>query len=575
MKLTTGLTRRFVTIMAAALVIAGSAAAQDETTTPIAHETQTASQPSGNSIIKLNGELGTFGELYNMSGHEDNRPSSSGRIYLRSTLTFWDAISANFNLMLSSEGNSARQEINQFDFNPRWRWGEAHAGDFTTEYSPLTLSGIKIRGGAFQIQPGKFRFALVSGYTNRAVETETNSRSYERMVTGGKIGYGAQNGSSFELTLLTARDRIGSLATARQDSTVNTDSLSFDSVQNPSVVTPQENLVVAATTNLLLFNKRVSWKSEISGSAITRDRRSDELEVEEVPKTLAEIFTPRVSTGADYAYISDLSFSLKRVTLNAGYQYIGPGYVSLGVASLLADKRMLSAGMQVRHGKGILKLDGSMQSDNLIDQKLATTSRLRLSSLFSYRLTRGWNMNVGLIFAGMENDASKPAAKIDYRSWIARSSQTITFMRRQGLRGLSFDYTYQQAKDPTPGRQTSQLKSHSGSMGGSIGFGDKMEMTTQIGLMSTEAGGQSPNTTQTYGIGLRRLAMKQRLTVSTNLTVMVQSVNTSIRTALKSSYQLTQSLQMNGEIEATNMRGGAKSSQYDEIAARLLLSRRF
>jgi hypothetical protein len=102
-----------------------------------------------------------------------------------------------------------------------------------------------------------------------------------------------------------------------------------------------------------------------------------------------------------------------------------------------------------------------------------------------------------------------------------------------------------------------------------------MEMTTQIGLMSTEAGGQSAKTTQTYGVGLRRLAMKQKMTVSTNLTVMVQSVNTSIRSALKSSYQLTQSLQMNGEIEATNMRGGAKSSQYDEIAARLLLSRRF
>ncbi len=94
-------------------------------------QSESSSSTGSSRAFVLKGELGTFGELYSMSGIEARRPKSTGRLYLRSTLTAWNSMSANFNVMLSTEGNSARQQINQLDFNPKWRWGQAHLGDFS------------------------------------------------------------------------------------------------------------------------------------------------------------------------------------------------------------------------------------------------------------------------------------------------------------------------------------------------------------------------------------------------------------------------------------------------------------
>lgn len=560
--------RRLLFAMAALLPVGVSVSAQTPMTPPLA---ETA--PAGSPVFRLNGELSTFGELYTISGHQRNRPSSSARISLRSTLTAWQSIAADFNVMLSTEGSSARQSINQIDFNPRWKWGEAHVGDFTLDYSPLTLSGISIRGGSIQLNPGNYRLAMVSGLTSRTVSDASDRRSYERALSAGRIGFGREDGSSIDLLVVTARDRLELLNTTT--TATDTTSLETDSTQNPLAVTPQENLVASTAANVRLLDKRLQWKSEVSASAITRDRRSDELQVEGVPDFLADIFTPRVSSGVDYAYITDLSLTMRRVAMNAGYQYVGPGYVSLGLASLLPDKQVFSGGVQLRHARGLVKLDGSLQQDNLIGQKLATTTRTRLTGLGSYRLSRTWNMTAALILSGMANDAAVTTSKVDYRNWIARTSQTISFLRKQGFRSLTLDFNFQHANDPTPGRQSSKMLSSSGSLGTVVGLAEYMELSTQVGLTNTEAGGQAAALTQTYGVGMRTSMVQQRLMLSPTVTVVVQGFNTSIRSAVRSTYQFNPTLMLSGEIEATNLMGGATSSRYDELAARVTLARRF
>lgn len=549
------------------ILVTGMAMAQSDSLT--------AKSSGSSSALRFSGEIGAFGELYNMSGRPDNRPSSTGRVFLRSTLTAWESISTNLNLVLSTEGNSARQEINQLDFNPRWRWGEMHLGDFTTEYTPLTLNGIRVRGGSLMLQPGKFRLGLLSGRTNRSVSTDSDRRSYERTISGGVIGIGQTQGSHFNLTFLTARDRLGSLADIPTDTTIDTLGIGDDSTQNPVSVTPQENLVVSALTNLKLFDRHVTWRSEFSASAITRDRRADPVESEDIPAFLADIFTPRVSSGADYAYTTDLNLDLKKVAFTAGYKYIGPGYVSLGVTSLLPDRQTVSAGMQYRHSRGMFKLDGSHQTDNLIDQKLATTTRTRFSSVLTYRLARGWNANAAVTVAGMQNDAAVTSSKVDYTSLMLRTGQIMTFSRRLGLKMLSLDYTYQHAEDPTPGRQTSRLASHSATLGSAIGLTESLELTAQSGLVSSERGDSPSELSQTYALGLRKSALQARLMLSATTTIAVQSPHTSFRNALRGNYRLTQTLSMTAEVETTLLRGGPSTNQYEEIASRLMVTRQF
>ncbi len=524
--------------------------------------------------IRLTGEIGTFGELYSISGLAPRRPASTGRIFLHSTLTAWNSVSASVNLMLSTEGSSARQDINQLDFNPHWRWGEAHAGDFFEDLSPLTLSGIRVRGGALLLSPGKWRLSLISGRTARSVETESSSRSFERALTGVRVGYGRSGGTSFDFIVLNSRDRLSSLAAVPQD-TSTADTLEADFEQNPLSVTPQENIVASTVVNLALMNKKLKWRSEISGCGITRDRRSAELDNSDVPDFLTNLFTPRKSSSADFAYTTDFNVDLKKVSLNAGFHYIGPGYVSLGLASLISDKQELVTGAVWRFAKGQVRLDGAFQHDNLIDQKNYTTNRVRLSSLVTYRIRRSWNMTAAAIFIGMANDAPTDTTRLDYGSWILRTGQNVVFARRQGIRNVSLDLVYQHAADDNPLRQNASTESISGTLSTNYGVSPSLEFAPSIGLISARVGSSERTLTQNYVMSARYTALQRRLTGSATLAVVVGNVTTTLRPLLRSAYALTSNLTLTAEAEATSVKGGAESARFDELAGRLILSRRF
>ncbi|GIV45866.1 MAG: hypothetical protein KatS3mg036_0684 [Ignavibacterium sp.] len=73
--------------------------------------------------FNITGEIGAYGELYSITGQQARRPKSSGRIYFRPTLELFGLLQIPFEFLISSEGSSARQNINQFGINPSWEWG--------------------------------------------------------------------------------------------------------------------------------------------------------------------------------------------------------------------------------------------------------------------------------------------------------------------------------------------------------------------------------------------------------------------------------------------------------------------
>lgn len=539
---------------------------------------QPPSAPSS-SPIQLSGEAGAFGEVYDISGAEKRRPSSTGRLYLRSTLSAWGSVSASLNLMLSTEGSSSRQDINRMDFNPRWRWGSAHLGDFVEELTPLTLSGVRIRGGAVMFSPSTWRLSLISGLTTRAVSSQSGSRAYERSITGVRVGFGKNDGTSVDLFVLNARDRLSSLANLPEDTLVPDtsaiDTTGPDLEQNPVTVTPQENLVVSMASRLALFDRKITWRNEVGASAITRDRRSAELDNSDVPDFLQNLFTPRKSSGADFAYSSDLSLTLKRLAVNTGFHYVGPGYVSLGVSSLMSDKREITAGVSYRFQGGMVRLDGSLQQDNLIDQKSFTTDRTRLNSLVSYRLLPNWNATVGATFMQMENDSQSDTTRLDYGNWIVRTSQQITFRRRQGLKGISLDLVYQNASDNNPLRKAASVDYMSGTLSTSLGISSSLEVVPSAGLITSRSGEGGRTFTQSYVVSARHVGFQRRLSTNAAFTVTVTEITTILRPNIRSSFGFAKNLTVSAEVEATSVKGGAVALRFDEIAGRLILSRRF
>lgn len=176
-----------------------------------AQENDSTSQSFVQKNFSISGEIGAYGELYSMQGQPARRPKSSGRIFFRPTLNLFNLIQIPFEFLLSTEGSSARQNINQFGINPKWSWGSLNAGDFTEEYSQFTLSGVRIRGGGINLTPGFFRFSTAAGFTQRSVPGGAQDGSFKRFLFAAKLGYGNEASSYVDFIFVRAKDEVGSL----------------------------------------------------------------------------------------------------------------------------------------------------------------------------------------------------------------------------------------------------------------------------------------------------------------------------------------------------------------------------
>ncbi len=172
--------------------------------------------------VSISGDINLYGELYSISGQAARRPSSTGRLIIRPTITFFNTFSIPFEIILSTEGSSARQNINQFGINPSWGWGRFHLGDFSEKYSDFTLNGITIRGAGLDLHPGIFRFSTVAGFSQQAVKGGAQNGSYRRFLFASKIGLGKESGSHFDLIFLRSKDDVSSLSTGKPSITVMT-----------------------------------------------------------------------------------------------------------------------------------------------------------------------------------------------------------------------------------------------------------------------------------------------------------------------------------------------------------------
>ncbi len=176
---------------------------------------QQDSQSVNSNFVKENfrigGEIGAYGEYYTTNNEFARRPNATGRLFFRPTIDLFDLIQIPFEFLISTEGSSARQNINQFGINPKWSWGSLHLGDFSTEYSRYTLSGVLIRGGGINLNPGNFRFSTAAGFTRRSVQGGAQDGSFKRFLLASKIGYGNESVSFLDLIFLRAKDEISSL----------------------------------------------------------------------------------------------------------------------------------------------------------------------------------------------------------------------------------------------------------------------------------------------------------------------------------------------------------------------------
>jgi len=509
-----------------------------------------ADEPS-TSVIKLSGQIGLYGELYSISGKDSRRPPATGRLFFRPTLIILDNFSINFDFLLSTEGSYARQQINRISLHPEWSWGRAHIGDFSRQFSRFTLNGETITGGGIELFPGSFRFEVIGGRTRRKTDNGINS-TYARYLGGMKIGIMNSKGFNFNISVIKAKDDVASLPKREPDDSTN---IRYSS-------TPKEDLVIGLDTKFNI-TKFFTFNGEVAASALTRDLYSTEIESEEIPSFVTDIYKIRTSTNADYAYQTGLRFNSN--TFNAGVNYlvINPGYQSLGLTTNMNDLRTISTNASLRLLGRKLTLSGNykIQNNNLLSQKEFTLTRHNFGASVRYQPIRTVSLGFNATRYIMENDAEEEERRIEnvVSSFAVNGLWQLKVSRM--THSITASYSHQKSEDMNILRSDYSTISDNINFGISSMISDTWTIAPRLTFNTFNLTNKFNQKTQTYSLMVANRLRKVKLNNSLTFTYMNSSYIRSMVMILQSGYHITKS-----DIVKLNLRSSFYFAKVDQTS---------
>jgi hypothetical protein len=528
-------------------------------------------------LFQFSGEAGVYGELYAISGRDARRPNSTARLFFRPTLSVFDGLfTIGFNILLSTEENTARQSLNNIGINPTWSWGRAYIWDFTPTFSQYVLSDVTLRGGGLELYPGSFRLFTVGGKTQRAVAGGLNT-AYDRTLYGAKLGLATQSGFALDVSFIRTKDDAGSAP-----STV-VDTIKIDSLRSEvrTTVLPQENIVASISTQIPITDNALVLRGEFAGTVYSRDVNSSGVDVgKNVPEFLSRLtgFDARVSSAYDYAWNVEADVNLAAVSLRGGYQYIGPGYLSWGLASLINDRRGWFAGFGLRvfNGDVTLRTNVSSQQDNILGQKLLTTTRTAGTATLGVRPAVPVFLNVGVTLNAITNDAAKDSAKVDYLVTIYNVLTSYQFTMFGQSSSLNLSYAFQRSEDANQLRRASNMTAHTVTGMGTVGVSSAVSISPTVGYTTSMVSDTVGSAITTAGVGVTYRAVEGRLPLSLTGSYSHASQSTSVGVAVNASYHFSAKDVVMLTERTTFLMGTERNvGTYTETIASLSYMRRF
>jgi len=465
-----------------------------------AQGTSEVAPPRGFSLpipARASGEIVMTGEAYKAAGIDARRPGQAGRISMSPQLTLFGSFSVGVNMLVSSEGSQFRQNISQFGISPRYKWATFHVGDFSQNYSAYTVQGTRVRGGGVDLRPGIFRLSLQGGRSQRVVSGGAGNQAFRRNLYAGSVGIGREQSSFIDLLVLTAKDDPSSLDSALQDT------LLLDTIPvalRPRYDTrPQENLVFGTRGQLSLFGRRFVLAGEGAVAAITRDVEAPPVDPSSVAggNAVGDIIPLTLASSGDYALKLDGTVNLGAGGLKGGYEYVGAGYTSLGLAYVINDRRAYNAGGNVRLLRNRVSLQGQYQhqNDNLIGQKATTTNRDAVMASLSALLSRNVTATVTGMNSVIANDAVVDTFVVDSRS-LALTANTAVQTALGGMRTtVSVAYAFQRTSDANIITQIPRITVHNLSTSVQLALSKRVSVTPSVSyaVTNTEGGERQSN----------------------------------------------------------------------------------
>jgi hypothetical protein len=425
------------------------------------------------SPVRLEGGLSLSSELYSTTGIAERRPKQSYRAILTPTLVLFDQIRLPFEVFITNDEQGYRQPFNQFGVSPRlWGWLTLHAGYFSSQLSELSFGDMRLLGGGVELAPGDFRFSVLYGCSQQAVNSDTANGVrglYERTILAAKLGYGADNSAFIHMQFLRAWDDSTSLTLA------------------PSDVAPVENLVASLAFGLPLFGDIVRITGETAVSAFSNDTRSPEDDdfTLSFPRAL---FTPRHSSQIDGATTLTLNIAPSPTfSFSLNGKWVGPGYVTLGYLQLPNDvlEGTVAPTIRLIDNTVVVRASLGVRVNNLRDTKVATTQRTIGSVMASFQPSPYFGLDVQYANYGMRSAPRNDTLRIDNIAQSFSLSPRYSFSSFGGMSTALVSYGFQDFTDfNTITGALSNNQSHSGTGMWALIFPSTLSLTSSVNYTS-------------------------------------------------------------------------------------------
>lgn len=535
--------------------------------------------------VTVSGQASVYGEMYGIKGADRRRPSSTQRFSVTPLLTFSDFFSISMNIMISSEESYTRQNMNIMGLHPVWKWGRAHLGDYSERFSQHTFNGVNVKGAEIDLYPGKWKFTVGGGQTRRAVQGNIINESFDQYLFASRIGYGDIQKSFFHLILLKVKDNASSLKKPEDweynqviPDTMGTelDTIWVEPPYNPYSVTPQENFVAGFISQMNLLENHLKLKVEGSGSAFTKDLNAEMIQLDSLSmpdwlkKPLGAIFNPRTSSNVDYAVQTNLELNLQKFKTEVGYEYIGPGYISLGTPSTVNDRKKLILKSSVRLKNHRIRFSWQRMSNNLLNQKDETNVRNQLQVLL-HSHTKKWRSQFNIRYLNMLSNATADSLEWDFDNIILSTHQALVFGKENIFRQIGLQYTFQKSKKNMP-TQTTKSKYHTLNMTANVKFAERLNMNISSGFSFRNTDTQDSYTTQVYSFRLSHVALQNKLSSSLFSSSSMVRDTRMFRTGINSSYRLTRHNQIIFNLSYNSFQG---TRNFKELRTSIRLSHVF
>lgn len=375
--------------------------------------------------IQFSGTFTLYNSFYGVNGIDPRRKDFSWYITGNPDIKLY-GIDIPFSFTVSEQERSFRQPFNQFCISPSYKWAKAYIGYTNLTWSPFTWSGQTAFGVGVELNPKKFRFGLLYGRLNRAVEEDLSSPipqtpAYRRTGYATRFGYGTET-SHVDLILLKGKDDENSLNTIP----VNTE------------VLPAENVVLGLTSKLK-FSDHVFWAADVATSIYTRDVRAADFNGDEpgLIKALGSLLNANTSTQTYKAMQSELSYVDKKFKIKLKFKRVEPDFKSMGSYYFQTDVENITIEPSVNFAKAKLKLRSSIgkQRDNLLDKKSYTSKRLIGNFGVDWSPTRTFGIN-GLYsnYSGEQSKGLKIPNQLKQQSYVSQNimiTPRLTFINEK------------------------------------------------------------------------------------------------------------------------------------------------